>query len=125
MCAKSYHPLHPKNRKFFTDLQKCFLQLLAPLPGTLTIPGLSSLKDGDFDSPLLCTPVTGQLRTQGWLSKNDTKPVANREGSAQLLASQCLTHGAGSRARTDDLLITNQLLYQLSYAGLSSVRSPE
>ena len=25
--------------------------------------------------------------------------------------------GAGSRTRTDDLLITNQLLYQLSYAG--------
>jgi hypothetical protein len=25
---------------------------------------------------------------------------------------------AGSRIRTDDLLITNQLLYQLSYAGL-------
>jgi hypothetical protein len=24
---------------------------------------------------------------------------------------------AGSRIRTDDLLITNQLLYQLSYAG--------
>ena len=28
--------------------------------------------------------------------------------------------GAGSRARTDDLLITNQLLYQLSYAGIYS-----
>jgi hypothetical protein len=26
-------------------------------------------------------------------------------------------YGAGSRIRTDDLLITNQLLYQLSYAG--------
>src|SRR5438128_2464712 len=26
---------------------------------------------------------------------------------------------AGSRIRTDDLLITNQLLYQLSYAGIS------
>ncbi len=26
--------------------------------------------------------------------------------------------GAGSRIRTDDLLITNQLLYQLSYAGV-------
>ena len=26
-------------------------------------------------------------------------------------------HGAGGRTRTDDLLITNQLLYQLSYAG--------
>ena len=25
--------------------------------------------------------------------------------------------GAGDRTRTDDLLITNQLLYQLSYAG--------
>jgi hypothetical protein len=28
--------------------------------------------------------------------------------------------GAGNRARTDDLLITNQLLYQLSYAGKST-----
>ena len=28
-------------------------------------------------------------------------------------------NGAGSRIRTDDLLITNQLLYQLSYAGFS------
>jgi hypothetical protein len=28
--------------------------------------------------------------------------------------------GAGSRIRTDDLLITNQLLYQLSYAGEKS-----
>ena len=26
---------------------------------------------------------------------------------------------AGNRVRTDDLLITNQLLYQLSYAGFS------
>lgn len=26
--------------------------------------------------------------------------------------------GAGNRVRTDDLLITNQLLYQLSYAGI-------
>ena len=26
--------------------------------------------------------------------------------------------GAGRRIRTDDLLITNQLLYQLSYAGI-------
>ncbi len=34
--------------------------------------------------------------------------------------------GAGSRARTDDLLITNQLLYQLSYTGicLETHRSP-
>src|SRR5215471_2883449 len=30
-----------------------------------------------------------------------------------------ISQGAGSRIRTDDLLITNQLLYQLSYAGIS------
>jgi hypothetical protein len=30
--------------------------------------------------------------------------------------------GAGRRVRTDDLLITNQLLYQLSYAGIYSDR---
>ena len=31
-----------------------------------------------------------------------------------VLSKEC---GAGGRTRTDDLLITNQLLYQLSYAG--------
>ena len=31
--------------------------------------------------------------------------------------------GAGRRIRTDDLLITNQLLYQLSYAGVCEGRS--
>jgi hypothetical protein len=30
---------------------------------------------------------------------------------------------AGSRIRTDDLLITNQLLYQLSYAGKKTRRT--
>jgi hypothetical protein len=38
------------------------------------------------------------------------------------MASKCLIilmrSGAESRTRTDDLLITNQLLYQLSYFGL-------
>ena len=32
--------------------------------------------------------------------------------------SPSIYEGAGSRIRTDDLLITNQLLYQLSYAGI-------
>ena len=31
-------------------------------------------------------------------------------------------YGAGRRIRTDDLLITNQLLYQLSYAGKKIAR---
>ena len=32
--------------------------------------------------------------------------------------------GAGSRIRTDDRLITNQVLYQLSYTGDSAERVP-
>jgi hypothetical protein len=32
--------------------------------------------------------------------------------------------GAGRRIRTDDLLITNQLLYQLSYAGILRTETP-
>ena len=31
-----------------------------------------------------------------------------------------MDNGAGSRIRTDDRLITNQVLYQLSYTGDSS-----
>jgi hypothetical protein len=31
---------------------------------------------------------------------------------------------AGRRIRTDDLLITNQLLYQLSYAGILRAETP-
>jgi hypothetical protein len=45
-----------------------------------------------------------------------------------VFAQQCADgkracNGAGSRIRTDDLLITNQLLYQLSYAGKKGPRS--
>jgi hypothetical protein len=44
-----------------------------------------------------------------------TEKVSKHNGQ-QLRRIHDLT-GAGSRIRTDDLLITNQLLYQLSYAG--------
>jgi hypothetical protein len=36
----------------------------------------------------------------------------------QAITSKAVMTKAGNRVRTDDLLITNQLLYQLSYAGL-------
>ncbi len=35
-----------------------------------------------------------------------------------------IKYGAGSRIRTDDRLITNQVLYQLSYTGDSWMRVP-
>ncbi len=45
--------------------------------------------------------------------------VAQLHGEpVELAHSQWNERGAGRRARTDDLLITNQLLYQLSYTGI-------
>ena len=41
-------------------------------------------------------------------------------GECHLLSQVPLGEGAGSQVRTDDLLITNQLLYQLSYTGAFS-----
>ena len=39
------------------------------------------------------------------------------EGRSDYFSFSCPLPGAGNRTRTDDLLITNQLLYQLSYPG--------
>jgi hypothetical protein len=47
-------------------------------------------------------------------------PVITRQNSKHPeigSSGKCNVTRAGSRIRTDDLLITNQLLYQLSYAG--------
>ena len=41
-----------------------------------------------------------------------------------ILRAKSIYEGAGSRIRTDDLLITNQLLYQLSYAGILRAETP-
>jgi hypothetical protein len=45
------------------------------------------------------------------------KLIKARLNCAEMIHAQKIA-GAGSRIRTDDLLITNQLLYQLSYAGI-------
>ncbi len=39
--------------------------------------------------------------------------------SSEWIAFEATNIGAGERTRTADLLITNQLLYQLSYAGMT------
>jgi hypothetical protein len=41
--------------------------------------------------------------------------------AAFLPLSDALNCGAGGQARTDDLLFTKQLLYQLSYTGATSI----
>jgi hypothetical protein len=50
------------------------------------------------------SPIRGTL----WLRQNEKGP----------LNGGLFGFGAGTKSRTRDLLITNQLLYQLSYAGL-------
>ncbi len=44
-------------------------------------------------------------------------PLATREPHQQFQTSQDRQDGAGTKSRTRDLLITSQLLYQLSYTG--------
>src|SRR6266566_3775343 len=58
--------------------------------------------------PLCREKNNGMLLTSG---QEVAKQTVARPGSTSFY------EGAGSRIRTDDLLITNQLLYQLSYAG--------
>src|SRR5438552_3044335 len=50
-----------------------------------------------------------------------SSPSVSRWALAGNSSVQGFRFGAGNRTRTDDLLITNQLLYQLSYAGAALV----
>jgi hypothetical protein len=61
-----------------------------------------------------------------WMRRKITKQLPNTKSEglrwrfgqlSQVPLYVLFKEGAGSRARTDDLLITNQLLYQLSYTG--------
>jgi len=54
----------------------------------------------------------------------DVPPRLYSGVAASALAMLRAKAGAGSRIRTDDLLITNQLLYQLSYAGVYEGKYP-
>ena len=55
------------------------------------------------------------------MKKNNGIPLISGQEVAKrtfgAIGQSLIYEGAGSRIRTDDLLITNQLLYQLSYAG--------
>jgi hypothetical protein len=84
-------------------------------------------RDGISDDIHLLTTSFGSGRTTtmttGRTGLSVDRPRTN--ASWQKLEPECHRgpenlhgiSGAGGRTRTDDLLITNQLLYQLSYAG--------
>ena len=54
-------------------------------------------------------------------TKNENRRVHIRDNRAGLI--WVFRYGANSRDRTDDLRITNALLYQLSYVGLGVKRA--
>src|SRR5690554_768361 len=52
-----------------------------------------------------------------------SRPTKNRLKGRFLDSAVYIPNGAGTRSRTRDLLITSQLLYQLSYAGSGPIKA--
>ena len=67
------------------------------------------------------TPGAGTSASQTWARAHESSaPVLSRACSVVMERSASVSvGGASDGARTHDLLITNQGLYQLSYTGLS------
>lgn len=59
------------------------------------------------------------------LSESAGLPMHSAKQKPLTLANQGLSFGAGDMNRTRDLLITNELLYRLSYTGEDSHYIPE
>jgi hypothetical protein len=57
-----------------------------------------------------------------WQGQQDLNPRHSVLETDVLPAELCPYSGAGNRSRTRDLLITSQLLYQLSYTGMFDAR---
>ncbi len=58
--------------------------------------------------------ISGQIV---WFKSYRRKGNSRKEKSCQVNLTAFFNHGAGERNRTLDLLITSELLYQLSYSG--------
>ena len=55
---------------------------------------------------------------QYWMKGCSAETLLLLESIEKATTSVVAFYGAGGRSRTDDLLITNQLLYQLSYTSI-------
>ena len=64
---------------------------------------------------------TESLHSESSVIKDDTNEKADPEVGFPNPALHRRNNGAGERSRTLDLLITNELLYQLSYTGVSAI----
>ena len=74
-----------------------------------------------------CAPsVIDPLRVEAWPRAKGSAERKARLGGPQVVPaelSDCVSIGANARIRTADLLITNQLLYRLSYVGPGGAQS--
>ena len=62
-------------------------------------------------------PIASKVESVVLEMENRCRPIIDSVVKWRAIADFAEDFGAGGRTRTDDLLITNQLLYQLSYAG--------
>ncbi len=67
----------------------------------------------------LIYPICGLVRKRADFGRNATPTATPKRKGYALRTQPSDSYGAGTKSRTRDLLITNQLLYQLSYAGLN------
>ena len=65
----------------------------------------------------LLSLTIGWCRNGAIVSRNATPVATPKENGPARSPYLIVLYGAGTKSRTRDLLITNQLLYQLSYAG--------
>jgi hypothetical protein len=118
----------PESNRRHTDFQS--VALPTELPGRKLVgePGFEPrlAESESAGLPLPHSPISGGeggIRTHGGFLDH----TAFRERHLQPLG-HLSNYGADGRTRTDDLLITNQLLYRLSYTSVSpstGVASPE
>jgi integrase-like protein len=107
----------------FHDLRHTFASLLiqngAPLTYVKEQMGHSSIQ--------VTVDVYGHLvpsANRAEVDRLDAIPIRNPDATGEEKldpkseVNSLTANGAGARTRTEDLLITNQLLYQLSYAGM-------
>ena len=66
----------------------------------------------------LIWPVCCYKKIRANFGRNATPVATPKENRPARSPYLIVLYGAGTKSRTRDLLITNQLLYQLSYAGV-------
>ena len=100
-AARWYESERPGLGRFFLIVARSLFQQIQPQHG-LQPKSLQMIK------------ITATSRT---LPSSYPRPLSHRQHTLFIASKSFFSVRADDRTRTDDLLITNQLLYQLSYVG--------